>query len=324
MMTTRMTIQHILSVAKLGLGILAGLLLCSACSREDMAEPTFRVCTMPMSTGLMYEVFPATDEQKYTVMVLPEDRCSALSDKELQNVMMDSVYNLIESLNSFCLAVLKDSSDLFSVQDFVMRGYVYDWIFPLEPRTGYVVCVLPLNDALQPLGSIHRERTVTKSCSGAEVCFDVHSHGCSVCIIPSDDEVEYFYDIERKVDILDRYYGLLDLMLWENITQLECYGMLDIMLKRGKDSVNVFETLSPVPGDTMYMAIDSYDDFFMSERAEYYRLVCISEDSIAVEKQEESLIRNSQERKIAEKRKKILKNLRMSKKSSTFATDFVR
>lgn len=323
-MTTRMTIQHILSVAKLGLGILAGLLLCSACSREDMAEPTFRVCTMPMSTGLMYEVFPATDEQKYTVMVLPEERCRNLSNQELQTVIMDSVNHMIDFLNMLSIIVLEDSSNLLSMSDVATTGYVYDWVFPLNSESGYAVCVLPLNDALQPFGNVHCEYTATKPCSDIEVSFDVHSHGRSVCIIPSDNDVDYFYDVERKVDILDQYYGSLDLMLWENVTQLECYGMLDIMLKRGKDSVNVFETLSPVPGDTMYMVIDSYDDFFLSAYAAYYRVVCISEDSIAVEKQEKSLIRNSQERKIAEKRKKILKNLRMSKKSSTFATGFVR
>lgn len=323
-MTMRMTIQHILSVAKLGLGILVSVLLLSACTCDKVADPTFRVCTMPMSTGLMYEVFPATDEQKYTVMVLPEERCRNLSDKELQTVMMDSINNMIEALNMLYIVLLQDSSDLLSMSDVVTRGYVYDWVFPLAPQTDYVVCVLPVNDALQPFGSIHREYTATRPCHDAEVGFEVHSHGRTVCIIPSDDEVDYFYDVERKVDILDQYYGSLDLMLWENVTQLECYGMLDMLLKRGKDSVNVFETLSPVPGDTLYMAIDTYDDFFLSQKAEYYRFVCLSKDSIEVEKQEKSFIRNSQDRKMVEFRKKTPKNLRMSKKRSTFAPDFVR
>lgn len=303
---------------------LLGICFLSACSIKESDEMgRFTVRTMPMSTGLLYEVFPQNDDFKYVVMVLREDRCAKLSDNEVKSLVLDSLENLINTLNAGILEYGTDPSDLFSLQDFLYHGYLYGMEYPLEMATDYVICLFAMDDNLLPVGTVERVAATTKSCCTSDLEFDVHSHGRTICIIPSDNDV-YFYDIERKVDVMDQYYGMLDMMFWENIIMLERYGMMDVMLKQGKDSVNVFDLLSPQTGDTMYMAVGGYDDFFLSSQTEYYRFVCVSQDSMAVTKQEEAVIYGAMAEKDRLNQKKKPKNLRMSKKSSTFASGFVR
>ena len=265
------------------------LCLFNACSQRDGTY--FSVRTMPMATGLLYEVFPSDDHFKYAAVVLQAERCAGLSDREVQTLVMDSLQGVVDALNAGILEYGTHPDELFTLQDFLYHGYLYSMEYPLEVATDYVICLFAVDDRLCPNGKVEREATSTKPSFSSDIVFDIHSHGRTMCIVPSNNDV-YFYDIERKVDVMDQYYGMLDVMFWENIIMLERYGMLDIMLRQGKDSVNVFDLLSPQPGDTMYMAIGGYDDFFLSSQTEYYQFVCVSEDSIAVEQQAGSMVYN--------------------------------
>ncbi len=245
-----------MGMQRVSLSIIAALCLLPSCTPQNQGQTSASPYEVTLDevkgTKIKFTMAPDYPDAAFSYIVIPEEEGRGHSVRELVNIQIAELRVLYDTWAAENPSHEGRFQDMFcySGKRSIKSRYLTD-------DTDYKLIVYQLNPfTYDVLGDIFSVNFHTPKVEITEMDFDVVIDGDKLSIIPSDNNITYYWDYELKSKVYDDFlnpyfyfYSLLDLY--------EDYDFMDHLLSKGPDEW-----------------VFSRDDVAIKEGAEY--VLCIA------------------------------------------------